>query len=91
MEGDKAQKLAEFDLGNRAFHHVPCAMSRLLATRVRNFSFDVRDGAEGRLTTHFNLDDRLILQALRARNIDQACQLLTRHIQSIERVALLAY
>lgn len=33
-------------------------------------------------------DHRLILQSLRARNIDQACNLLARHIQTIERLAL---
>jgi len=35
-----------------------------------------------------NQDHRLILQALRARNIDQACGLLARHIQTIERLAV---
>jgi DNA-binding GntR family transcriptional regulator len=30
----------------------------------------------------------LILQALRARNIEQACNLLARHIQTIERLTL---
>jgi DNA-binding GntR family transcriptional regulator len=29
----------------------------------------------------------LILTALRARNLDQACSLLARHIQTIERLA----
>jgi DNA-binding GntR family transcriptional regulator len=35
-----------------------------------------------------NQDHRLILQALRARNIEQACNLLARHIQTIERLTL---
>jgi len=35
-----------------------------------------------------NQDHRLILQALRARNVDQACSLLARHIQTIERLAI---
>jgi len=35
-----------------------------------------------------NQDHRLILQALRGRNIEQACSLLARHIQTIERLAL---
>lgn len=30
----------------------------------------------------------MILQALRARKVDQACNLLARHIQTIERLAL---
>jgi len=34
-----------------------------------------------------NQDHRLILAALRARNVDQACSLLARHIQTIERLA----
>jgi DNA-binding GntR family transcriptional regulator len=35
-----------------------------------------------------NQDHRLILQSLRARNVDQACNLLARHIQTIERLTL---
>jgi DNA-binding GntR family transcriptional regulator len=35
-----------------------------------------------------NQDHRLILAALRARNVDQACGLLARHIQTIERLAV---
>jgi DNA-binding GntR family transcriptional regulator len=33
-----------------------------------------------------NQDHRLILGALRTRDIEQACSLLTRHIQTIERL-----
>ena len=35
-----------------------------------------------------NQDHRLILGALRARNIEQACSLLARHIQTIERLTV---
>jgi DNA-binding GntR family transcriptional regulator len=35
-----------------------------------------------------NQDHRLILGALRARNLDQACGLLARHIQTIERLTV---
>jgi DNA-binding GntR family transcriptional regulator len=95
IEGDNAETIQEFEAANRAFHHAlvaPCAMPRLLA------SLDGLQLANSRLvfaTAHSagwqprsNQDHRLILQALRTRNVDQACNLLTRHIQSIERLAL---
>ena len=95
LEGDNAETIQDFEAANRAFHHAlvaPCAMPRLLA------SLDGLQLANSRLvfaTAHSagwqprsNQDHRLILQALRTRNVDQACNLLTRHIQTIERLAL---
>src|SRR5260370_28311847 len=95
IEGDGAETIQDFEAANRAFHHAllaPCAMPRLLA------SLDGLQLANSRLvfaTAHSagwqprsNQDHRLILQALRSRNVDQACNLLTRHIQTIERLAL---
>jgi DNA-binding GntR family transcriptional regulator len=95
IEGDNAETIEDFEAANRAFHHAlvaPCAMPRLLA------SLDGLQLANSRLvfaTAHSagwrprsNQDHRLILQALRARNIEQACNLLARHIQTIERLAL---
>jgi len=95
IEGDNAETIQDFEAANRAFHHAlvaPCAMPRLLA------SLDGLQFANSRLvfaTAHSagwqprsNQDHRLILQALRSRNVDQACSLLTRHIQTIERLAL---
>jgi len=95
IEGDNAETIQDFEAANRAFHHAlvaPCAMPRLLA------SLDGLQLANSRLvfaTAHSagwqprsNQDHRLILQALRSRNVDQACNLLTRHIQTIERLAL---
>jgi len=95
IEGDNAETIQDFEAANRAFHHAlvaPCAMPRLLA------SLDGLQLANSRLvfaTAHSagwqprsNQDHRLILQALRSRNVDQACSLLTRHIQTIERLAL---
>jgi len=95
IEGDNAETIQDFESANRAFHHAlvaPCAMPRLLA------SLDGLQLANSRLvfaTAHSagwqprsNQDHRLILQALRTRNVDQACNLLTRHIQTIERLAL---
>jgi len=35
-----------------------------------------------------NQDHHLILQALRTRNVDHACSLLARHIQTIERLTI---
>lgn len=94
IEADNAETLTEFEAANRAFHHAlvaPCGMPRLLA------SLDGLQLANSRLvfaTAHHagwrprsNQDHRLILGALRARNVDQACSLLARHIQSIERLA----
>lgn len=95
IEGDNAQTIQEFDLANRAFHHVlvaPCAMPRLLASleglQLANsrLAFAMARSAGWRLRS--NQDHRLILQALRARNIDRACHLLARHIQTVERLAL---
>lgn len=95
IEGDNAETIEDFEMANRAFHHalvLPCAMPRLLA------NLDVLQLANSRLVfamarsagwrPRSNQDHRLILQALRSRNVDQACNLLTRHIQTIERLAL---
>jgi DNA-binding GntR family transcriptional regulator len=95
IEGDGAETIQDFEAANRAFHHAlvaPCAMPRLLA------SLDGLQLANSRLvfaTAHSagwrprsNQDHRLILQSLRERNVDQACNLLARHIQTIERLTL---
>ncbi|MET4349237.1 DNA-binding GntR family transcriptional regulator [Bradyrhizobium sp. RT9a] len=94
IEADNAQTIQEFETANRAFHHAlvaPCAMPRLLA------SLDGLQLANSRLVfamarsvgwrPRSSQDHRLILQALRARKVDQACNLLARHIQTIERLA----
>src|SRR5580704_4724609 len=93
IEGDNAETLQEFEAANRAFHQAlvaPCGMPRLLA------SLDGLQRANSRLVfamarssgwrPRSNQDHRLILGALRARDIEQACSLLTRHIQTIERL-----
>lgn len=95
IESDNAQTIEEFERTNRAFHQalvMPCAMPRLLA------SLDGLQLANSRLVfamartagwrPRSNQDHRLILQALRARNFDHACNLLARHIQTIERLTL---
>ncbi|MGY4574647.1 FCD domain-containing protein [Bradyrhizobium pachyrhizi] len=95
IEGDNAETVQDFEMANRAFHHAlvaPCAMPRLLA------SLDGLQLANSRLVFAMarnagwrprpSQDHRVILQALRARNIEQACSLLARHIQTIERLAL---
>lgn len=95
IEGDNAQTIQDFEMANRAFHQAlvaPCAMPRLLASldglQLANsrLVFAMARNAGGRPRS--NQDHRLILQALRARNVDQACNLLARHIQTIERLAL---
>lgn len=95
IEGDNAQTIQDFEMANRAFHQAlvaPCAMPRLLASldglQLANsrLVFAMARNAGGRPRS--NQDHLLILQALRARNVDQACNLLARHIQTIERLAL---
>jgi DNA-binding GntR family transcriptional regulator len=95
IEGDNAETLQEFEAANRAFHQAlvtPCGMPRLLA------SLDGLQRANSRLVfamahssgwrPRSNQDHRLILGALRAHNIEQACNLLARHIQTIERLSV---
>jgi DNA-binding GntR family transcriptional regulator len=95
IEGDNAETLQDFETANRAFHQAlvgPCGMPRLLA------SLDGLQRANSRLVfamarsagwqPRSNQDHRLILQALRARQIEQACGLLARHIQTIERLTV---
>ncbi|HZR75687.1 GntR family transcriptional regulator [Bradyrhizobium sp.] len=93
IEGENAETLQDFEAANRAFHKAlvaPCGMPRLLA------SLDGLQRANSRLVfamarssgwrPRSNQDHRLILGALRARNIEQASALLARHIQTIERL-----
>src|SRR5579863_3807253 len=95
IEGENAETLQEFETANRAFHQalvIPCGMPRLLA------SLDGLQRANSRLVfamarnlgwqPRSNQDHRLILGALRTRNIEQACSLLARHIQTIERLSV---
>jgi DNA-binding GntR family transcriptional regulator len=95
IEGENAETLQEFETANRAFHQAlvtPCRMPRLLA------SLDGLQRANSRLVfamarssgwrPRSNQDHRLIVQALRARNLEQASNLLARHIQTIERLSV---
>lgn len=95
IEGENVETLQEFEAANRAFHQAlvtPCEMPRLLA------NLDGLQRANSRLVfamarssgwrPRSNQDHRLILQALRARNVEQACGLLARHIQTIERLTV---
>ncbi|MHC4049336.1 GntR family transcriptional regulator [Bradyrhizobium sp. 25ACV] len=95
IEGDNAETIEEFETANRAFHHAlvsPCAMPRLLASldglQLANSRLVFAMARSAGWRPRSNQDHRLILQALRARNVDQACNLLARHIQTIERLAL---
>ncbi|KRQ92896.1 MULTISPECIES: GntR family transcriptional regulator [Bradyrhizobium] len=95
IEGDNAQTIQDFEMANRAFHHAlvaPCAMPRLLASldglQLANSRVVFAVARSSGWRPRSNQDHRLILQALRARNTDQACSLLARHIQTIERLAL---
>jgi DNA-binding GntR family transcriptional regulator len=94
-EGDNAQTVEDFEAANRAFHHAlvaPCAMPRLLANldglQLANSRLVFATARSAGWRPRSNQDHRLILQALRARHVEQACSLLARHIQTIERLAL---
>src|ERR1700761_8995394 len=92
IEGENAETLQEFEAANRAFHQalvMPCGMPRLLASLdgfARAHSRLVFAMARSSGWPRSNQDHRLILGALRARDIEQACSLLARHIQTIERL-----
>ena len=95
IEGDNAETLGEFETANRAFHQAlvaPCAMPRLLASldglQLANSRLVFAMARNAGWRPRSNQDHRLILQALRARNLDQACSLLARHIQTIERLTV---
>jgi DNA-binding GntR family transcriptional regulator len=95
IEADNAETLSEFETANRAFHGAlvaSCGMPRLLASldglQLANSRLVFAMARSAGWRPRSNPDHRLILQALRARNIDQACSLLARHIQTIERLAV---
>ncbi|TYL92615.1 GntR family transcriptional regulator [Bradyrhizobium rifense] len=95
IEADNAQTIQEVETANRAFHHAlvaPCAMPRLLASldglQLANSRSVFATARSAGWQPRSNQDHRLILRALRARNVDQACNLLARHIQTIEHLAL---
>lgn len=95
IEGDNAETIEDFEMANRAFHRAlvsPCAMPRLLANldglQLANSRLVFAMARSAGWRPRSNQDHRLILQALRSRNVDQACNLLARHIQTIERLAL---
>lgn len=95
IEADNAEMLSEFETANRAFHRAlvrPCGMPRLLASldglQLANSRLVFAMGRHAGWRPRSNQDHRLILGALRARNLDQACSLLARHIQTIERLTV---
>jgi DNA-binding GntR family transcriptional regulator len=95
IEADNAETIQEFEVANRAFHRAlvaPCAMPRLLASldglQLANSRLVFAMARNAGWRPRSNQDHRLILQALRARDIDQASSLLARHIQTIERIAI---
>ncbi|MCK1525004.1 GntR family transcriptional regulator [Bradyrhizobium sp. 17] len=97
IDGDNAETIEEFEKANRLFHQAlvaSCGMPRLLASldglQLANSRLVFAMARSAGWRPRSNQDHRLILQALRARNLDQACNLLARHIQTIERLAFLA-
>lgn len=90
---DKATSLVEWDAANCAFHDAlmsECGMPRLLATikqlQLANSRYLFAVGQLRGWQPRSDHDHRLIIQALKDRNVDRACQLLTRHIGTMERV-----
>jgi DNA-binding GntR family transcriptional regulator len=95
IEADNAETIWDFETANRAFHRAlvaSCGMPRLLASldslQLANSRLVFATARSAGWRPRSNQDHRLILQALHARNVDQACGLLTRHIQTIERLAI---
>jgi DNA-binding GntR family transcriptional regulator len=95
IEGDNAETLQDFEAANRSFHQAlvtPCGMPRLLASldglQLANSRLVFATARHAGWRPRSNGDHRQILQALRARNIEQACGLLARHIQTIERLTV---
>ncbi|KRR04387.1 transcriptional regulator [Bradyrhizobium jicamae] len=95
IEAENAQTIQNFEMANRAFHQAlvaPCAMPRLLASldglQLANSRLVFAMARSSGWQPRSNQDHRVILQALRLGNVDQACNLLARHIQTIERLTL---
>lgn len=72
----------------------PCGMLRLLAAldglQLANSRLVFAVARSGGWRPRSNRGHRLILQALRAYDVDRACDLLARHIQAIERLSISA-
>lgn len=95
IEGDNAQTIEDFETAARAFHYAlvaPCGLPRLLTRldelQLANSQLVFAMARTAGWRRRSNQDHRLILPALRSRNLDQACNLLARHIRTIERLAL---
>ncbi|WP_129591068.1 hypothetical protein [Bradyrhizobium shewense] len=75
IEGGNAQTIQDFETANLAFRPPlqPCAMSRLLATATANFQLLFKMAWSCGSRARPIQDHRLILQALRSRDADQAC------------------
>jgi DNA-binding GntR family transcriptional regulator len=95
IEGDNAETIQEFERANRAFHQAlvsPCSMPRLLASldglQLANSRLVFATVGNAGWRQRPSQDHRMILRAVRAGKIEEACSLLARHIQTIERLAL---
>lgn len=90
---DAADSLAAWDTANRAFHGAlvaPCGMPRLLAMidtlQLANSRVVFAAGRTRGWQPRSNHDHRLIIDALRARDVERSLTLLGRHIGTMERV-----
>jgi DNA-binding GntR family transcriptional regulator len=90
---ESAESLAAWDAANREFHAAiigQCGMPRLLATlkqlELSNSRFVFALGKVRGWQQRSNQDHRLIVDALKAKDVERALLLLTRHIGTMERI-----
>lgn len=90
---ESADSLEAWDAANRAFHRAlvnQCGMPRLLAAlellELSNSRFVFAVGRVRSWQKRSNHDHRLIIDALKARDVERALLLLARHIGTMERI-----
>lgn len=89
--GDKARDVQAWEVANQTFHRLilrPCAMPRLLKTIDDLHAASARflfAGWRSEWEAPTDRDHLAILVALRAGQIDEACAILSRHVQWIGR------
>ncbi|TWT11474.1 GntR family transcriptional regulator [Reyranella sp. CPCC 100927] len=91
--GDAAEDVFAWETANRAFHRAvvePCGMPRLLASidelQVASSRYLFVTAYPTGWRPRSNQDHRLILDALKRRDLEQAATLLRRHILTMERL-----
>lgn len=86
---DAAEDMARWEAKNRAFHRAiltPCALPRLLSTIDDLHIASARHlfaHWKHRWTQRADMDHAAILQAMKKRDVDAACDILTRHLRRV--------